>query len=374
MSATQNSLQRKKPPFRADHVGSLLRPARIKEARSQFARGELTADGLRAIEDEEIRRIVEGQKKTGILAITDGELRRAWWHLDFMENLTGVEGFDAETGYKFHGVETKPHNVRITGKIDFNTKHPFLNHFKFLKGVVGDAGPFVAKQTIPSPNMFMHLNVRDNPVYSSLDAYCDDLARTYQKTIKAFYDIGCRYLQLDDVFWAYLSDPKSHEKERAAGNDPQKIIDRCAKTLNMALEGKPRDMAVTMHVCRGNFASTWIYQGGYDAVSKALGSVRVDGFFLEFDDERSGGFEPLKYCDTQQVVLGLITSKTAQLESPDAIKKRIEAASRYVPLERLALSPQCGFASTEEGNKLTEDEQWAKLKLVVDIAKDVWGK
>lgn len=374
MNLFENKLKRDEPPFRADHVGSFLRPQRLKEARVKVANNEITAQQLKAIEDEEIRRVIANQKETGIRSITDGEFRRAWWHFDFMENLLGVNGFDADKGYSFHGVETKPRQVCIKERIAFNPEHPFLEHFKFLKKEVGASRHFIAKQTIPSPNMFMHLNIRQNEVYSSLDDYCADLAETYRSAIAAFYNAGCRYLQLDDVFWAYLSDERSHEKERAAGQDPEKIIDLCTQTLNMALKDKPQDMKITMHVCRGNFSSTWIYEGGYDKISRSLGAVNVDGLFLEYDDERSGGFAPLRFCKTQQVVLGLITTKTPELESIEKIKTRLHEATQFIELDRLCLSPQCGFASTEEGNHLSETQQWDKLKLVVRIADEVWGK
>lgn len=360
-------------PFHADHVGSFLRSARLKQARKERAAGTLSVEQLTAIEDDEIRHLVAQQKAAGIRMITDGELRRSWWHFDFMEQLLGAEGYSSEQGYQFHGVETKARNIRIVDKIRFNPTHPFLEHFKFLQETVGDNSAFIAKQTIPSPNMFLHRAIRDNAVYGSLDAFCHDLGQTYRAAIQAFYAAGCRYLQLDDVFWAYLADNTSMAQEWANGVDPRTLIALCTRTLNDALADRPADLCVTMHVCRGNFSSTWIYQGGYDVIAEALGQVNVDALFLEYDDERSGGFAPLKHIRQQHVVLGLITSKHGTLENVDSMIGRIHEAAAYIPLHQLALSPQCGFASTEEGNHLTETEQWAKLQHVVGIAEQVWG-
>ncbi|WP_115717836.1 5-methyltetrahydropteroyltriglutamate--homocysteine S-methyltransferase [Gallaecimonas mangrovi] len=359
------------PFFRADHVGSFLRPPHLKQARGDFAAGTLSREQLTAIEDAEIKKLVDAQIAAGVQAVTDGELRRAWWHFDFLENLEGVEGYDADKGYSFKGVETKAHQVRVTGKIDFNAEHPHLAHFQFLKDVVADRA--VAKMTIPSPNMLMHLNIRQNPHYDSLQQYSTDLGQAYKKAIAAFYQAGCRYLQIDDVFWAYLADINAEAKEKEAGYDLAEVIASCARTLNIALEDKPADMNISMHVCRGNFKSTWIYQGGYDAIAKALGQVKVDALFLEYDDDRSGSFAPLQHIQDQKVVLGIVTSKVADLEDQAALKARIEEAAQYLPLEQLALSPQCGFSSTEEGNAITEADQWAKLKLINETARSVWA-
>jgi 5-methyltetrahydropteroyltriglutamate--homocysteine methyltransferase len=362
---------RTKPPFRADHVGSLLRPDRLKEARQQKAEGIISAEQLQQIENEEISRIVEKQKEIGLQAVTDGEFRRAWWHLDFLEGLDGVEGFQAEQGIQFHHYQTKPRSVKVTGKLDF-TNHPMLEHFSFLRSI---AGSHVAKMTIPSPSM---LNIRGNieqSAYSDKEEYAHDLALAYKKAIQAFYDAGCRYLQLDDTSWSYLCSEEQRELFRSRGLDPEALKVWNAEIINKAIEDRPDDLTITMHICRGNFRSSWIASGGYEPVAEVLfGGLNIDGFFLEYDSERAGGFEPLRFVNRSDlfIVLGLVTSKTGQLENPDEIKRRIDEATRFVPLDQLCLSPQCGFASTEEGNLLTEEEQWRKLQFVVELAQDVW--
>jgi len=361
-----------KPPFRADHVGSLLRPERLKEARQKAQRGEITREALTEIENEEIRRVVRRQQEIGLKAVTDGEFRRSWWHFDFLEGLDGVKGYEAGTGIQFQGVQTRPRGIRVTGKLGFSG-HPMVEHFRFLKSVAGES---VAKMTIPSPSMLHFRGTIDPAVYPDEDEFFADLAATYRQVIRAFYDAGCRYLQLDDTSWGCLCSPEERERVRQKGWDPDRLMQRYAETINRALEGRPPDMAVTMHICRGNFRSTWIASGGYEPVAEVLFTqVAVDGFFLEYDSERAGGFEPLRYVRRPdlRIVLGLVTSKFGQLESPDLLRRRIEEAAKYVPLEQLCISPQCGFASTEEGNLLTEDEQWAKLRLVVEVARQVWG-
>lgn len=365
------SLMRSKPPFRGDQVGSLLRTERLKAARQQKARGDITSQELWRVENEEIARLVEKEKSIGLQAVTDGEFRRAWWHYDFFENLMGVEGFEAE-GLQFQHAHTVTHGVRVTGKIDFGS-HPMLEHFKFLNGLAGDR---VAKMTIPGPSM-LHFRAYDIAnVYPDEDEFFRDVANAYQKAIRAFYDAGCRYLQLDDTAWAYLCSKEQREEMAANGRDVEAIARTYAETTNRALANRPSDMQITMHICRGNFRSTWMTSGGYEPVAETIfGGVNVDGFFLEYDSERAGGFEPLRFVRRKdlQIVLGLITSKTGALEDADTIKRRIGEATRYVPLDQLCLSPQCGFASTEEGNVLTEDEQWAKLGHVLAIADAVWG-
>jgi methionine synthase II (cobalamin-independent) len=361
-----------KAPFRADHVGSFLRPERLKKARLQKQNGELTAEQLRAIEDEEIIRLVEKQKEVGLQAVTDGELRRAWWHFDFLGGLIGAEFYETENGLKFHGVETRAHGVRVTGKLDFG-KHPFVEDYKFLHSIAGD---HVAKFTIPSPNMLIARAQVDKQVYPNQEELVDDLICAYQKAIKAFYDEGCRYLQLDDTSWASLFSEESRQKLKENGQDPKELVQLYAKVINESIAGKPEDMVITMHICRGNFKSTYTSSGGYDHASEVIfGGLNVDGLFLEFDDERSGGFEPLRHINRNnlQIVLGLITSKFGDLENPDLIKARIEEASKYVSLDQLCLSPQCGFSSTEEGNLLTEEQQWDKVRHVIKIAQDVWS-
>lgn len=367
-------MQRTTAPFRADVVGSFLRPAAIKRAREQFSAGEIDAAALRRVEDEEIRHVVEQQRASGLQVVTDGEFRRAWWHFDFFDGLQGVERYEAEQGIQFNGIQTKARGVRVTGKLGFGD-HPMLEDFRFLNSISGDA---VAKMTIPSPSVLHFRGGRkmiDAEVYPDLADYFDDLALTYRDAIKAFYDAGCRYLQLDDTVWAYLCSEDQKRQIRERGDDPEALAHTYARVLNKALEGKPADLTVGLHVCRGNFRSTWISEGGYEPVAEILfGGVNIDAFFLEYDNERSGGFEPLRFIKpgNQQVVLGLITTKEGQLEDQESVKARIKEATQYIDINQICLSPQCGFASTEEGNNLTEQQQWDKLRLVVDIAKNVW--
>lgn len=367
-------MQRHQAPFRADVVGSFLRPDAIKQARQQFAQGEISADQLRHVENEEIRHVVEQQCACGLHVVTDGEFRRAWWHFDFFAGLEGVELFEAEQGIQFNGVQTKAHGVRVTGKVSFKD-HPMLEDFRYLKSISGDAQP---KMTIPSPSV-LHFRggrkVIDATVYPELDAYFDDLATTWRDAIRAFYDAGCRYLQLDDTVWAYLCSDEQRKQIVARGDDPEELARIYARVLNKALEGKPEDLTIGLHVCRGNFRSTWISEGGYEPVAEVLfGGVNVDAFFLEYDNDRSGDFAPLRFVrpGKQQVVLGLITTKNGELENPEGVKARLEEAAKYVDISQICLSPQCGFASTEEGNSLTPEQQWEKVRLVTRIAGQVW--
>ncbi|MDH2910931.1 cobalamin-independent methionine synthase II family protein [Kosakonia sp. HypNH10] len=367
-------MQRHQAPFRADVVGSFLRPDAIKQARQQFAQGEISADQLRHVENEEIRHVVEQQCACGLHVVTDGEFRRAWWHFDFFAGLEGVELFEAEQGIQFNGVQTKAHGVRVTGKVSFKD-HPMLEDFRYLKSISGDAQP---KMTIPSPSV-LHFRggrkVIDATVYPELDAYFDDLATTWRDAIRAFYDAGCRYLQLDDTVWAYLCSDDQRKQIVARGDDPEELARIYARVLNKALEGKPEDLTIGLHVCRGNFRSTWISEGGYEPVAEVLfGGVNVDAFFLEYDNDRSGDFAPLRFVrpGKQQVVLGLITTKNGELENPEGVKARLEEAAKYVDISQICLSPQCGFASTEEGNSLTPEQQWEKVRLVTRIAEQVW--
>ena len=367
-------MQRHQAPFRADVVGSFLRPDAIKQARQQFAQGEISADQLRHVENEEIRQVVEQQCACGLHVVTDGEFRRAWWHFDFFAGLEGVELFEAEQGIQFNGVQTKAHGVRVTGKVSFKD-HPMLEDFRYLKSISGDAQP---KMTIPSPSV-LHFRggrmVIDATVYPELDAYFDDLATTWRDAIRAFYDAGCRYLQLDDTVWAYLCSDDQRKQIVARGDDPEELARIYARVLNKALEGKPEDLTIGLHVCRGNFRSTWISEGGYEPVAEVLfGGVNVDAFFLEYDNDRSGDFAPLRFVrpGKQQVVLGLITTKNGELENPEGVKARLEEAAKYVDISQICLSPQCGFASTEEGNSLTPEQQWEKVRLVTRIAEQVW--
>ncbi|RTY58653.1 5-methyltetrahydropteroyltriglutamate--homocysteine S-methyltransferase [Pantoea sp. YU22] len=361
-------------PFRADTVGSFLRPAAIKNAREQYAAGQIDKTELTRVEDEAIRDVVSKQIANGLQVVTDGEFRRAWWHFDFFGGLEGVELFEAEQGIQFNGVQTKAHGVRVVGKLGFRD-HPMLQHFRFLQSIAGNAVP---KMTIPSPSV-LHFRggrkVIDETVYPDLADYFDDLAETYKTAIKAFYDAGCRYLQLDDTVWAYLCSEDQKRQIRERGDDPEQLAHTYARVLNKALEGKPADLTVGLHVCRGNFRSTWISEGGYEPVAEILfGGVNIDAFFLEYDNERSGGFEPLRFIKPghQKVVLGLVTTKNGELEDPAQVKARLQEAAKFVSLDQICLSPQCGFASTEEGNSLSEEQQWAKIRLVVDIAGQVW--
>ncbi|MED3642473.1 5-methyltetrahydropteroyltriglutamate--homocysteine S-methyltransferase [Caldifermentibacillus hisashii] len=357
-----------KAPFKADQVGSLLRPERIHKARKDFQEGTITAEELRAIETEEIKRIVDKQIEIGLKAVTDGEFRRRFWHTDFMEHLNGVEGYIPEQGYQFVGVETEKYNVRVVGKVSFNPDHPHLQDFIEFKEIVGDRA--IAKMTIPSPNQFFYPGILNEEVYPDVEDFAKDLIQAYRDAIQAFYNAGCRYLQLDDVAIAGYCIPDIPEDER------QKSIDLALRVANGVLEGKPDDLIVTTHLCRGNYQSAWAFEGPYDYIAPTFfAKEKVDGFFLEYDDERSGGFEPLKYIPKggPKVVIGIFTSKSGKLEDKEAIKARIQEAAKYVPLEQLCISTQCGFASTHHGNKLTEEEQWAKLKYIIDIAKEVWG-
>jgi len=367
-------MQRDSAQYRAEVVGSFLRPAAIKKAREQFQNGEISAEELRHTEDKAIRDVVEYQRACGLKVVTDGEFRRAWWHFDFFDGLEGVELYEAEQGIQFNGVQTKAHSVRVTGKLGFG-QHPMLEDFRYLNSISGDA---MAKMTIPSPSVLHFRGGRkaiDATVYPDLNTYFDDLAQTYCDAIQAFYNAGCRYLQLDDTVWAYLCSEDQKAQIRERGEDPEELAHIYAQVLNKALEGKPEDLTIGLHVCRGNFRSTWISEGGYEPVAEILfGSVNIDAFFLEYDNERAGGFEPLRFIKPgrQQVVLGLITTKTGELEDPQTVKKRIAEAAQFVSPDQICLSPQCGFASTEEGNSLSEAQQWEKLRLVVDIAKEVW--
>jgi 5-methyltetrahydropteroyltriglutamate--homocysteine methyltransferase len=366
--------QRTKPPFRADHVGSLLRPAALKEARAKHAKGEIDAAALKEVEDREVERVVRKQEEIGLNLATDGELRRSWWHFDFYRGLQGVESISAPP-IKFHGVETKAEAIKITGKVDFSG-HPLIEHFKFLKAHCR----VTPKMCIPAPSTFHFRQGRamvSREAYPDLGAFFADVGAAWNKAIHAFYDAGCRYLQLDDTAWAMICDPneRAHSKER--GDDPDRLPEIYARLTNRALERKPADMAITMHSCRGNFRSTWIAQGGYEFVAEQLlGNTGFDGYFLEYDSERAGGFEPLRHFPKgdRQLVLGLVTSKSGRLESKDDIKRRIDEVTKYIALDQLCLSPQCGFASTEEGNVLAEEEQWAKLRMIVELAEEVWGR
>jgi len=366
-------MQRTKPPFRADHVGSFLRTAPIKEARAKREKGALTPEALKAVEDAEIKKIIAKQEECGLKLATDGEFRRSWWHFDFLCGLDGVEMKQIDHGIQFAGVQTKAERPDVVGRIGFSA-HPMIEHFKFLKSNTR----VVPKMTIPSPTL-MHFRFGrasiSKTLYPDLEQFFDDLGHAYAKVVKAFYDAGCRYLQFDDTIWAFLCSEKERAQSRQRGDNPEELPEKYARMINIALAAKPADMTITTHICRGNFRSTWISEGGYEPVAEVLfGKLDYDGFFLEYDTDRAGGFEPLRFVPkgNKQIVLGLVSSKLGELESKDALKRRIGEVSKFVPMEQLCLSPQCGFASTEEGNILTEAQQWAKLAMMVELADEVW--
>lgn len=379
MSNHENCSCCQKAPFRLDHVGSFLRPERLKEARAKFNAGEINAEELERVENEEIIALIEKEKELGLKSVTDGEFRRAFWHLDFLEHLDGVELVEVDHfSVQFKDKDVKPKTLRIVGKVDFSENHPFVKHFKFLKEHTGDTP---VKLTIPSPSM-LHLitQVREKnyvPIerYKDNEAlFYDDVVAAYRKALQCFYDLGCRNIQLDDTSWGEFCALDKREAYEARGFDLEQIARDYVDVLNRVIEWKPEDLVVNMHICRGNFRSTWFSSGGYEPVAKTLfGHCRVDGFFLEYDSDRAGDFTPLRYIKNQKVVLGLITSKSGDLEDKGEVIARIKEASQYVPLEQLCLSPQCGFSSTEEGNILTIEAQWDKLKLIDEIVHEVWG-
>ncbi len=367
-------MMRTRPPFRADHVGSILRSAPLKDAREKWYAGQLDDAGLKAVEDVEIRKIIAKQEEVGLEAITDGEYRRSWWHMDFLGGLDGVDVIEADQGIQFTGVTTKPKVPRVTGKLG-SKAHPHIEHFKFLAANTKKT----PKQSIPSPSMLHYRGGRkmiNMGIYPTMDEFYSDLGQAYKQAINGFYAAGCRYIQIDDCSFAYLCDPQQREMLAARGDDPTKQGEIYVGMINAALAGKPADLAATMHVCRGNFRSTFISSGGYEPIADLMfNTLNIEGYFLEWDNDRSGGFEPLRFLPKgKTVILGLVTSKTGTLETRDTLMRRIEEATKYASLDQLCLSPQCGFASTEEGNTLAEEEQWAKLRLVVDVAKEVWGK
>jgi 5-methyltetrahydropteroyltriglutamate--homocysteine methyltransferase len=371
--------KRTTPPFRADHVGSLLRPDRLLRAREDFAAGKIDAEALRAVEDDAIRDAVRMQEDVGLQSATDGELRRASWHMDFIYELDGITKEAGHIAVKFHNddgeIEFTPAALHVVGKLGVS-KTIFGDAFGFLQQTVTTAVP---KLTIPSPSMVHYRGGKaaiDPAVYPDLDSFWADLTAAYAEEVRRLGELGCTYLQLDDTSLAYMNDPHQREYIGSIGGDPERQHVEYIHHINEALAGRPEGMAVTTHMCRGNFRSSWAAEGGYDFVAEALlNELEVDGFFMEWDDERSGGFEPLRFLPKgeKQVVLGLVTTKRGELESKDELKRRIEEASRYAPLDQLCLSPQCGFSSTVEGNLLTYDDQVAKLRLVVEAAEEVWG-
>lgn len=374
-----NSIQN--APFRADVVGSFLRPKELKEARAKYAQNLMTREELRAVEDRCITDLIAKEKKAGLKCVTDGEFRRSWWHLDFFWGLNNVAYQRSENGYKFHDEETRAESACLTGKLSYNENHPFFADFAFAKKAAGD--DVAVKQTIPSPSqLYMALKWPENK-HQIADFYADeeelyaDIASAYRQTILKLYDLGCRVIQLDDCTWGMLCSKSYMEAKKVEADQDgiDRLKDLFVRLNNAAIADLPEDLVVNTHVCRGNYHSTWAGSGGYEPVADALfAQEQVDAYFLEYDTDRAGGFEPLRYVsDGKKVVLGLITSKQPQLEEKERLKSRIKEASKYVPLERLYLSPQCGFASTEEGNILTEEEQWKKVALVCEVAEEVWG-
>ena len=376
MTVSDNSVPRDVPPFRADHVGSFLRPESVRKARLEAQHGLISPEELRAVEDDAIRALVKKEKECGLRAVTDGEFRRSWWHYDFFAGLEGIEKVAAEKPLAFHGVQPRAEKVVLTGRVDFTGRHPHLRDFAFL---LANAGGAVPKMCIPSPAILhLVLAVRDvhfrlPSFYADEDDFMESLTAAYRKAIRAFYEEGCRYLQLDDTSWGTLCSPEERSRLEQRGIDPDSLTRSYVAMINEAVRDRPADMTITMHICRGNFRSTWMTSGGYEPVAGELfGKARLSGFFLEYDTKRAGDFTPLRFIRDQQVVLGLVSSNTGKLESREELKKRIAEAAEFVPLNQLCLSPQCGFSSTEEGNILTEEEQWNKIRLVAETASEVW--
>jgi 5-methyltetrahydropteroyltriglutamate--homocysteine methyltransferase len=379
-TATEGTTGRRtKPPFRADHVGSILRPPELLKARKDFEAGRIDADELRGIEDEAISRIVRKQEEIGLQSATDGEFRRASWHMDFIYQLDGITKEPGNIKVKFHNeqgdIEFTPAALHVDGKLGVSTTI-FGEAFRFLQQTVTTNVP---KLTIPSPSMVHYRGGKaaiDPRVYPEMDSFWNDLTAAYRDEVRRLGELGCTYLQFDDTSLAYMNDPHQREYIASIGGDPQSQHVEYIHHINEALAERPDGMSVTTHMCRGNFRSGWAAEGGYDFVAEALfHELDVDGFFMEWDDDRSGGFEPLRLLPKgdKMVVLGLVTTKRGELESKDLLKRRIEEAAKYAPIEQLCLSPQCGFSSTFEGNELSENEQWAKLRLIVELAEEVWG-
>nr|WP_320021443.1 5-methyltetrahydropteroyltriglutamate--homocysteine S-methyltransferase [uncultured Draconibacterium sp.] len=364
---------------RADLVGSFLRPEKLKSARADYESGKISRDELTKVEDEEIIRIISKQKELGYKVVSDGEFRRSYWHLDFFWGFEGVEHVHMGQGYSFHGEETRDDSARLSGKISFNKNHPFLAHYNFVKENAGKNAD--ARISIPSPAQFYAELVRGvneekvKEIYPDNAELVKDIGKTYNDAILAFYNLGCRDLKFDDCTWGMLCDTDFWTTMAGKDFDTKQLENLYLELNNKALENLPEDLSISTHVCRGNYHSTYATSGGYEPVAESLFvKENVETYFLEFDDERSGNFEPLRFVpENKKVVLGLVTSKKPQLEDKEEVKKRIEEAAKFVDLKRLSLSPQCGFASTEEGNILTEEDQWKKMQLVQEISKEVWG-
>jgi 5-methyltetrahydropteroyltriglutamate--homocysteine methyltransferase len=353
----------------------LLRPAALKDARAKRERGEIDAAALKAIEDREIEEAIRKQEEIGLKAVTDGEFRRAFWNYDFLGQLPGVEAYLGERKIKFEGVNPKPMMLRVVGKLGRFETHPMLGHFNFMR----EHTHVMPKMTIPSPSSLHFRYGRDavpESIYPDMKDFYRDLGQTYRKAVRAFADAGCRYLQLDEVNFTYLCDSKLRAQVANRGDDPEQLPSIYASMINAAISDIPPDMTITMHLCRGNFRSTFVASGGYEPVAEILfNAINVHGYFMEYDSARAGGFEPLRFVPKgKTIVLGLVTSKSGRLESKDELKRRIDEAAKFVDIDQLCLSPQCGFASTEEGNILSEDEQWAKLARILEVAHEVWGE
>ncbi len=370
-----------KAPYRADHVGSLLRPASVQAARKKFLTEPVGPDGfpthekLRKVEDEAIKEAVAMQESVGLLAVTDGEYRRSFWHYDFLGAMDGIELSEGGKGLEFHGLALRPIRQKITGKVDFPDDHPMLDHFRYLASVA----KMQPKISIPGPST-CHFRLTsadiEPPEYADLEVLFADVARAYRKAVGAFYDIGCRYLQIDDIFFAYLCDSKHREDKKAQGVDPDWLITQYAKMMHDAIDERPDDLVIAMHLCRGNFQSTWAAEGAYDPAADAVfNQTGVDVYFMEYDSERAGGLEPLRLLPKgkQRVMPGFITTKKGELETLDALQRKFDEAAKYADIDQLGIAPQCGFASTEEGNLVSEHEQKTKLELVVRTADAIWG-
>lgn len=367
-----------KQRYHFDQVGSYLRPQALKDARAAFAVGEITKEALVQVQHDEIHDLVHHQHEVGLKDVTDGEFARSWWHLDFLWGLNGVERYVQEDSYAFHGEKTRTDNVRLTGKIAFNPNHDFFADFEYLKSVAPEGTE--PKTTTPAPTLLFRDGRSDRALefYDTWEDYLDDLAAAYHDTLQHYYDLGSRYVQLDDTTWAFLISKLNEFSDNPAERAKyEKIAEESVYVINKALDVLPDDFKISTHICRGNYKSTYLFEGGYAPVAKYLGDLHYDTYFLEYDDIRSGDFEPLPaICNNREdvtIVLGLVTSKSPKLESATDIKQRLSDAATLVPLDNLALSTQCGFASTEEGNALTPDEQWAKLKFIKQIADEVWG-
>jgi 5-methyltetrahydropteroyltriglutamate--homocysteine methyltransferase len=368
-------MNRTTPPFRADHVGSLLRSPALKEARVKREAKQLDAGQLKAIEDREINAIIKKQEAVGLQSITDGEYRRAFWNYDFLGALDGVEAYLGERKIKFQGKQPKPMMLRVIGKLGSFTGHPMIEHFKYVAAHTAHT----PKMTIPSPSSLHFRYGRSavpETIYPDMAEFYRDLGQSYRRAVRAFADAGCRYIQLDEVNFTYLCDPALRRQVSERGDDPEALPHIYAQVINAAISDVPADMTTAMHLCRGNFQSTFVASGGYEPVAEILfNEIDIQAYFMEYDSERAGGFEPLRFVPKHKtVVLGLVTSKFGTLESKDSLKRRIDEAAKYIALDQLCLSPQCGFASTEEGNILAEDEQWAKLRMIVELADEIWGR